>query len=148
MVLDEQIGVFITPGIIGVEKDESVFKAAQIMKRHEIGSVVVLESLETKTSLSDIVTLNDRQSVIGIVTLKTIVQNVVAKGLDPKEIKAGDIAEEAIVVDATMSLGEAFSIFAEKGDEHLLVEDKEYLIGIFSTKNYFDLEMGRFARHL
>ncbi|MDX6437137.1 MAG: hypothetical protein QOK34_1971, partial [Gaiellaceae bacterium] len=51
----------------------------------------------------------DDGQLVGVVTRKTLVSQVVAPGRDPRETKLGEIAEPPLLtLDASMNLEEAF----------------------------------------
>jgi CBS domain-containing protein len=67
-------------------KDMTVQEAAQLMRRHHVGNVVVAEEGPS-----------GRKVPVGIVTDRDIVVSVVATALDPAVYTLGDVVMEALV---------------------------------------------------
>jgi CBS domain-containing protein len=71
--------------------------------------------------------------LIGVVTRKTLVREVVATGLDPKQTPLREIAEPPLfTLDASMNLDEAFHILEEQDLERVPVVEDGRLVGIIS----------------
>jgi CBS domain-containing protein len=75
----------------------------------------------------------DAGALVGVVTRKTLVREVVANGRDPESTTLGEIAEEPnATVDAGMSLDDAFSFLEEHDYERVPVVEDGQLVGILS----------------
>ena len=70
--------------VIVLTPEASVADAAQLMRKHHVGDVVVVEE-----------TLRERKP-IGLVTDRDIVVEIVAEGLDPNEISVGEMMTRAV----------------------------------------------------
>lgn len=71
--------------------------------------------------------------LIGVVTRKTLVREVVATGRDPKTTPLREIAEPPLfTLDASMNLDEAFQILEEQDLERVPVVEDGRLVGIIS----------------
>jgi len=71
--------------------------------------------------------------LIGVVTRKTLVREVVATGRDPKTTLLREIAEPPLfTLDASMNLDEAFQILEEQDLERVPVVEDGRLVGIIS----------------
>jgi CBS domain-containing protein len=71
--------------------------------------------------------------LIGVVTRKTLVREVVATGRDPKTTPLREIAEPPLfTLDASMNLDEAFHILEEQDLERVPVVEDGRLVGIIS----------------
>ena len=69
--------------------------------------------------------------LIGVVTRKTLVREVVAKGLDPNATPLEDIAEPPIfTLDAAMRLDAAFRTLEERDLERVPVTEDGRLVGV------------------
>ena len=72
-------------------------------------------------------------ALVGVVTRKTLVREVVANGRDPESTTLGEIAEEPnATVDAAMSLDEAFAFLEEHDYERVPVVEDGKLVGVLS----------------
>ncbi len=71
--------------------------------------------------------------LVGVVTRKTLVREVVAAGLDPRETPLRAIAEPPIfTLDAQMSLDDAFQALEQRDLERVPVVDDGKLVGVLS----------------
>jgi CBS domain-containing protein len=72
--------------------------------------------------------------LVGVVTRKTLVREVVAPGLDPKQVELRAIGEEPLAtLPADMGLEEAFLFMEEQELERVpVVEDDGRLVGVLS----------------
>ena len=69
--------------------------------------------------------------LVGVVTRKTLVREVVAKGRDPKATPLSDIAEPPIfTLDAAMPLEEAFRALEVQDLERVPVTEDHRLVGV------------------
>jgi CBS domain-containing protein len=70
---------------------------------------------------------------VGVVTRKTLVQEVVASGRDPRSTTLGEIAEPAVfTLDASTDLEEAFQALEDNDLERVPVVEEGRLVGILS----------------
>ena len=76
----------------------------------------------------------DEGRLVGVVTRKTLVREVVAPGLDPKETSLREIAEEPIAtLQADLGLEDAFHFLEEQELERVpVVEGGGRLVGVLS----------------
>jgi CBS domain-containing protein len=75
----------------------------------------------------------DDGQLVGVVTRKTLVSQVIAPGRDPRETKLGEIAEPPLLtLDASMNLEEAFRALEEQDFERVPVVEEGRLVGILS----------------
>jgi CBS domain-containing protein len=71
--------------------------------------------------------------LVGVITRKTLVREIVATGRDPLTTRVGDIAEEPLyTLDATLSLDEAFHQLEEHDLERVPVVEDGRLVGVLS----------------
>jgi CBS domain-containing protein len=72
-------------------------------------------------------------SLVGVVTRKTLVREVVAMGRDPTATHLGDIAEPPNhTLDADMDLDEAFRVLEDRDLERVPVVDDGRLVGVIA----------------
>jgi CBS domain-containing protein len=78
--------------------------------------------------------IEDDGRLVGVITRKTLVREVVAKGRDPREVPLGDIAEPPLfTLEAALSLDEGFHMLEEHDLERVpVVEEGGRLVGVLS----------------
>ena len=97
--------------------DASARQAGELLERPEVRAVLVC----------------DGGRLVGVVTRKTLVREVVAAGLDPSTTPLARIAEEPIyTVEATMPLDGAFRALEERDLERVPVVEGGRLVGVLS----------------
>ena len=98
-----------------VPMDTSVQKAVEIMNKNRINCLVV--------------TYDKR--VAGILTERDLLERVLEKGKDPKEIKVSEIMTRQVLVGKpTMELVEASKFMFEKKVKKLPIMENDQLVGI------------------
>jgi CBS domain-containing protein len=71
--------------------------------------------------------------LVGVITRKTLVREVVATGSDPKAVRLGEIAEPPIyTLDAELPLDMAFRTLEEHDFERVPVVEDGRLVGVLS----------------
>jgi CBS domain-containing protein len=69
----------------------------------------------------------------GVVTRKTLVREVVARGRDPRTTTLGEIAEQPnFTLESSMPLAEAFALLEEQDLERVPVVEENRLVGVLS----------------
>jgi CBS domain-containing protein len=100
-----------------LDANASVQEAGELLSRTEVRAVYVTE---------------DRQ-LLGVVTRKTLVREVVAAGRDPRATTLREIAEEPWwTIESDLSVEEAFRFLEEKDVERIPVVDHGRLVGVLS----------------
>jgi CBS domain-containing protein len=95
----------------------SAQEAGELLARPEVRAVLVCED----------------GRLVGVITRKTLVREVVAAGRDPRTTTAGEIAEEPIfTLEAETPLEEAFRALEERDHERVPVTDGGRLVGVLS----------------
>ena len=75
----------------------------------------------------------DNARLVGVITRKTLVREVVAAGRDPRRTDAGEIAEPPrYTLDAALSLDDAFRALEEHDLERVPVVEDGRLVGVLS----------------
>jgi CBS domain-containing protein len=76
---------------------------------------------------------DDDGTLIGVVTRKTLVREVVAAGLDPRDVVLRDIAEPPLyTLDAALPLEDGFRMLEELDLERVPVVEDARLVGVLS----------------
>jgi CBS domain-containing protein len=105
------------PEPLALAASSSAREAGEALSRDAVRSVLVC----------------DDGGLVGVVTRKTLVREVVANGRDPESTTLGEIAEEPnATVDATMGLDAAFAFLEEHDYERVPVVENGKLVGILS----------------
>jgi CBS domain-containing protein len=103
---------------ITVPAEAGITTAARTMKESDIGDVLVLD---------------DKDQVYGIVTDRDIVVRVVAEGLDPSQTKLGDICTRDLEsVSPENSVDDAVKLMSQKAIRRLPVIENGVPVGIVS----------------
>jgi CBS domain-containing protein len=77
--------------------------------------------------------VDDDGRLVGVLTRKTLVREVVAAGRDPREVKLGEFAEPPLVtLDASLPLDEGFHRLEELDLERVPVVEGGRLVGVLS----------------
>jgi CBS domain-containing protein len=75
----------------------------------------------------------DDGTLVGVVTRKTLVREVVARGLDPQQTSLGEIAEPPnATIEASAVLADAFAYLEEHDYERVPVVEGGRLVGVLS----------------
>ena len=115
--MSERVRDAMVPEPRTLEASASAQAAGELLARPEVRAVLVC----------------DGQRLVGVITRKTLVREVVAAGRDPRGTTAADIAEEPIfTLEAETPLDEAFLVLEERDLERVPVTDEGRLVGILS----------------
>ncbi|TMH46847.1 MAG: CBS domain-containing protein [Betaproteobacteria bacterium] len=107
------INEFCHRNVVCATRDTTVTEAANLMRQHHIGDVIIVE------------TRGGKQIPIGIVTDRDIVVEVIAAGIDPRLLKLGDLRLAPLVtVDEGTSYAETVSRMSAEGVRRMPVVDE------------------------
>ncbi len=111
-----------------VEPETSALVAAQLMRHHHVGALVVVDA-EEKTR------------PVGIITDRDLVLALMAEGLDPAIFTAGDIMSvDPVRATPEMDLMDAIELMRDNGLRRLVMEDnKGRLAGIATMEDLLEL---------
>jgi CBS domain-containing protein len=116
-VTDQLVRDAMVPEPLALAASSSAREAGEALSRDAVRSVLVC----------------DDGGLVGVVTRKTLVREVVANGRNPESTTLGEIAEEPnATVDATMGLDAAFAFLEEHDYERVPVVENGKLVGILS----------------
>jgi CBS domain-containing protein len=102
---------------LALDADATAREAAEGLTRDEVRAVLV----------------TDDGRLVGVITRKTLVREVVARGRDPGATKLRDIAEEPnCTIDSSMPLADAFALLEERDLERVPVVEHGKLVGVLS----------------
>jgi CBS domain-containing protein len=123
------IGEICNREVIIVRRDDSALEAAKLMRQHHVGDVLVVEER------------NGRKEPVGIVTDRDLVVEIMAPGLDPDAITAGDIMGPGLAtVKEESGVFEAIQYMRAKGVRRLPVVDANNgLVGILTLDDLLEL---------
>ena len=101
--------------------DESVANVAQLMKKEDIGPILIVDNEENKT-------------LVGIVTDRDLAIKVVGEGRDPKNTRVEDVMTAKVVTSrAGDSVENAMKAMAQYQLRRIpVVDDRNRLVGIIS----------------
>ena len=116
--------------VVIANAETTVRAAAELMRRHHVGSIVVVGQGQTGLPVP-----------IGIVTDRDIVVEVTAVGLDPETITVGDIMpRELVTIAAHEDAAEAMRVMRMKGVRRLPVVNAEgRLLGLVAFDDLLEL---------
>ena len=104
------------PTMLGAEA--SAQAAGKCLENEDVRAVFVVE---------------DDGALVGVLTRKTLVREVVAAGRDPREVRLREIAEPPIfTLDASLSLDDGFHELEERDLERVPVVEGVRLVGVLS----------------
>ena len=104
------------PTMLGAES--SAQEAGKCLDNEEVRAVFVVE---------------DDGALLGVLTRKTLVREVVAAGRDPREVRLREIAEPPIfTLDASLSLDDGFHELEQRDLERVPVVEGLRLVGVLS----------------
>jgi CBS domain-containing protein len=102
------------------EADATAQDAGEALSRPEVRAVFVCE---------------EGGRLVGVVTRKTLVREVVAPGRDPTATRLAEIAEEPHwTIDADSPVDDAFRLLEERDAERVPVVDDGRLVGVLSRE--------------
>ena len=118
-MLNEPIAKYTDHHMTIIEGHHTVDHAAKIMTDSQVESVLVFENSD----------------LIGIVTMKDIFRDVVAKGKDPSKISLKEIAQRHIIkINKDDKVKDAIALMNKNDIRRLVVTNEERPIGLISQK--------------
>ena len=104
------ISEFCNRNVIGVAGDTPVIEAAALMRQHHVGDVIVVEEV------------HGQRKPVGIVTDRDLVVEVMASGLDPRQLKVSDLVSGPVVtIDEGASYAQTVRLMSVKGRRRMPV---------------------------
>lgn len=114
---------------IVARRETSLTEAAQLMRAHHVGDLVIIEEK------------NGRSVPVGILTDRDLVIEILARDVDPTTVTAGDaMSDRLVTAHETESLFEALQRMRVQGVRRMPVVDAEGgLVGIVAADDFLDL---------
>jgi CBS domain-containing protein len=105
--------------VVTTPKDTSVYEAAQLMKKQNVGNVVVVDK-------------QNSSKPVGIITDRDVVMKIVADDGDAKKVTVGDaMTENLLVLKSNQGLNEALNMMGAKGVRRApIVDENNSIVGI------------------
>ena len=113
-----------TQNPLTVSKDISIIDCAKILKKNEIGSVLILENNEP----------------IGIVTNQDLVFRAIAEGIDLNSKISKVMSEDVILISPEIDIFDAIKIMSENMIRHITVTKNKDLVGYLTIKDILKIE--------
>ncbi|WP_055666851.1 CBS domain-containing protein [Desnuesiella massiliensis] len=106
-----------TQNVASLEPKDSVERAAQLMKEHDIGALPVC----------------DNNNVIGIITDRDIVLRTISEGKSPKSVSVREVmTSNPVIGRPDMNVEDATRIMGERQIRRLPVVEENTMVGIVS----------------
>ncbi len=123
------IGEICTREVVVASRDTSVLEAAQLMRQHHVGAVVVADAV------------NGKRKPVGMITDRDLVIEVMAPQVNAGSVMVGDIMQQELnSIQENSGVFEAVQFMRAKGVRRLPVVDKQgWLIGIVSMDDLLAL---------
>lgn len=123
------IGEFCNRSVVFATRKTSVPEAAQLMREHHVGDLVVVDLVDGK------------RVPVGMLTDRDIVVELVAKALDCSQYSVGDIMSLQLVsVDQDQGVFETIRLMRDKGIRRIPVVSRDgALEGIMAADDVLDL---------
>jgi CBS domain-containing protein len=124
-----RVGEFCNRDVVIVDKDAQVLEAAQLMRTHHVGDLVVIEERVGK------------RIPVGIITDRDIVIEVVAKNITLDAVSIGDVMSfELTTVSEDDDIFDTVKLMRTKGVRRVPVVDKQgALAGILAVDDLLGL---------
>lgn len=121
------VNEIMTVDVISAAPDETAERAAKLMNRHEVGSVMIMKD----------------QISLGILTERDLVRKVMAEGKDPRLIKLESIMTAPLItIDEGMELNEAAEYMEQNNVHKLPVLRNGRVIGLITDHDILKVEPG------
>ncbi len=118
-MLEEPVSKYTNHQMVVVASNFKVSDAAKVMTESKVDSILVFED----------------DDVIGIVTQKDILSDVVAKGKDPTKVTIKEIMHKPIIsINKDTKVREAIALMSRHDIRRLIVRNEKRPIGIISQK--------------
>jgi CBS domain-containing protein len=118
---------------VTAKSDITVAAAAQLMKRHRIGAILIV----------------DNDHLAGIFTERDALFRVVAEGRDPAKTRLSEVmTTNPRTITADRPFGHALHLMHEGGFRHVPVVDADRPVGVVSARDALGPELEQFVSEL
>ncbi len=119
------VGDAMTRGVICVDVEDTVRKAAEVMKKNDISGVVVTK----------------KGDGVGVVTERDIICKIVAEGRRPDDITVRQIMTSPLItIQPDADIDDAARLMRDKDVRRLVVSEKGRIIGVISEFDIVKIE--------
>jgi hypothetical protein len=120
------VGTICQRSVVTIDSDCSIQDAAQQMREHHVGALVVVADEQSLSA--------NACRVCGVITDRDLTVEALARGLDPQAISVGAlISGKAVAVPEQASVSEAIAVMRQEGVRRVLVTGAQrQLCGILS----------------
>jgi len=115
----DEVGEFMSSPVLRIDSESSVQEAAILMEANHVGSVVIEKYGDD----------------VGMVTEKDLTQKVLAKGMDPEDLKVSEVMAPIQSMDRFLPIEEANRFMHKNKIRHLAVTEDDKIVGILSVKD-------------
>ena len=102
------------PGVVTTTTDASVYDALELMSRHDVGALPVV----------------DGGRLVGVLSERDYARGVALRGRSSREMSVGELMTPAVVVRRDHSIEHCMSLMTERRVRQLPVLEEDALIGI------------------
>ena len=133
------VGEYCNREVVVVERTEPVSEAVQLMRKHHVGSVVVVRKND------------DKLLPVGILTDRDLVVEVIAANVNPETLLAQDVMSFNLVsANEAQEMWQVAGLMQGKGIRRIPIVDRDgFLVGIFSMDDVLEIvtaELSSLAR--
>ncbi|MCH6580729.1 MAG: CBS domain-containing protein [Nitrospinae bacterium] len=115
----DDVGEYMSSPVLRIDSEASVQEAAILMEKTHVGSLIVEKYGDD----------------VGIITEKELTQKVLAKGVNPEELKVSEVMSKVHSMDRYMLIEEANKYMHKNRIRHLAVTDDDKIVGMLSVKD-------------
>ena len=111
------------PGLWRTAPDTTVFDALQLLARHEVGALVVMQG----------------EALVGILSERDYTRKVALQGRSSKDVRVADIMTASVfTVTPQTPTHECMALMSQKRIRHLPVVDGSTVVGMLSIRDLMD----------
>ncbi len=123
------VGEVCNRDVVIADRSNSALEGAKLMRRHHVGTLVVVESSAGAAT------------PIGIVTDRDIALDVLGEDLKPHDVSLGEVMSRTLQqIDEAAGLYDAYAMMRSKGVRRLpVVNAKKELVGILSADDLLEI---------